>query len=187
MEVINLSLHDTEYKNVGYTHTRLIARGFVLNEENKICLLHIVGDDDFGHRDYYETPGGGVEDGEGLREALIRELDEEIGYECKILSYLGVVYDEYNLIKRKNVNNYFLCSIVKKTKPHHVSYGDLFIKEICFFDIEEAIQKYEAMNKNMVQKLVYNREYPILKKIKQILKDSDLKWKNVLLIKNYMK
>lgn len=175
MKNINLSLHDTEYEYVGYTHTRLIARGFVLNEENKICLLHILGDDDFGHRDYYETPGGGIENGEDLETALLRELDEEIGYECKIIDYLGVVYDEYNLIKRKNVNNYFLCKTIKKTKPHHVSYGDSFIKEICFFDIDEALNKYESMNKNLVQKLVYNREYPVLKKVKDILKDSDLK------------
>ncbi len=175
MEPINLTLHDTEYQNAGYTHTRLIARGFVLNEENKICLLHIVGDDDFGHRDYYESPGGGVENNEDLKTALLRELEEEIGFKCEIINYLGVVYDEYNLIKRKNVNNYFLCKIVKKTKPHHVSYGDSFIKEICFFDIDEALSKYENMNKNLVQKLVYNREYPILKKLKQILKDSDLK------------
>ncbi|UKI49431.1 MAG: complex I NDUFA12 subunit family protein [Clostridium sp.] len=48
-------------KNAGYTHTRLIARGFVLNKENKICLLHIIGEDEFGNRDYYESPGGGVE------------------------------------------------------------------------------------------------------------------------------
>ena len=169
MELINLTLHDNEFENKGYTNKRLIARAFVLNEENKISLLHIVGDDIFGHRDYYETSGGGVDDGEAIEEAIIRELDEEIGYRCEIIKYLGVINDEYNLINRLNENHYFLCKIVKKTKIHHVSFGDSLIIEICWLDIDEILQRYEAMNKTGIARLVRQREYVVAKKVKEIL------------------
>lgn len=169
MEKIELYLNDNEYTNEGYDNTRIIARAFVLNEENKLVLLYIQGDDIFGHRDYYETSGGGVEKGESLEEAIIRELDEEIGYKCEIMEYLGIVHDEYNLIKRKNENNYFLCKIKEKTKIHHVSYGDSMISEIKWFSIDEVLNIYNSMNNNKLARIVRNREYPIALRVKEIL------------------
>ena len=168
MEKLEIYLHDNEYENIGYTHTRNIARAFVLNDENKIAILHIIGDDIFGHRDYYETSGGGVEN-ESLEEAIIRELDEEIGYKCEIIEYLGIVHDEYNLIKRKNENNYFLCKIKEKTKIHHASYGDSMISEIKWLTIDEILAIYDNMNNGKLARLVRNREYPIAKRVKEIL------------------
>ena len=41
MDTLNFSLHDNEFPNNGYTHKRQIARAFVINEENKIAILHI--------------------------------------------------------------------------------------------------------------------------------------------------
>ncbi|MEA2065519.1 MAG: NUDIX domain-containing protein [Thermotogota bacterium] len=53
-------------------------------------------------------PGGYVEQGESAEKALIREIEEEIGYDARIISFLGaveatckkdeVLYSELNLI-----------------------------------------------------------------------------------------
>lgn len=90
-KIISKELHDDQYPCHGYTHQREIVRAFVYNEKNEFAIEHIFGEDIFGKRDYFETPGGGVEKGESLEDALIREIEEEIGCICEIKEYLGVV------------------------------------------------------------------------------------------------
>ncbi len=167
--MIKLKLKDNEYEYTYNDKTRLIARAFVINDNNDIAILHIVGDDDFGHRDYYETSGGGIEENESIQDAIVRELDEEIGYRCEIVNYLGIVEDEYNLLHRNNINHYFLCKTVCQTKIHHVSFGDSLINEICWLNIDEIISKYENMNDTKIARLVKNREYPIALYLKDVL------------------
>lgn len=169
--MINLKLKDNEYEYINNYKTRLIARAFVINENNEIAILHIVGDDIFDHRDYYETSGGGIEENESIEEAILRELDEEIGYKCEIIKYLGVVEDEYNLLHRNNVNHYFLCKTICKTNIHHVSFGDSLINEICWLNIDEIVSKYEQMNDTKIARLVKNREYPVALYLKEVLEN----------------
>ena len=80
MKLIN-HLKDTEYEFKGIKEVREIARSVMINEKNEIALLKIKGEDeDFGKRDYYELPGGGVERGETLEGTVKREMQEETGY-----------------------------------------------------------------------------------------------------------
>ena len=60
------TLEDKEYPYTYIDHIRNVARAFVLNDKNEILLEYIYDDDGFGHRDYYETPGGGIKNGEDL-------------------------------------------------------------------------------------------------------------------------
>ena len=73
-------LEDDQYPYDYIDHQRIIARGIILNENNEVALIYIKGKDIFGERDYYETPGGGVNDGEDLYEGVLREV-EEMSYE----------------------------------------------------------------------------------------------------------
>ena len=54
-------------------------------------MLKILGDDDFGHRDYVETPGGGVNENEDLKEAVVREIKEETGCDATVIDEIGYV------------------------------------------------------------------------------------------------
>ncbi len=156
-------LKDQEWPDKGVNHTREIARAILINEENKVCLEYIYDDDMFGHRDYYETPGGGMKDDETFEEALSRECSEEVGYECEIISHLGDVKDYYNLINRENHNHYFLARTTKKTYIHQEPDEVQRVKGIIWVDIDEAISLYENMQNVLVGKLVKQRELPILK------------------------
>jgi ADP-ribose pyrophosphatase YjhB (NUDIX family) len=50
----------------------------------KIVMIHCISSD----RDFWTLPGGGVEEGESLEEAAVRETFEESNLQIKIIRYL---------------------------------------------------------------------------------------------------
>lgn len=165
------SLKDDQYPYKGIDHTREIVRAILLNQNNEILLEYIFDDDGFGHRDYYETPGGGVKNNESFEDALKREIAEEVGYKIAIISPIGDVIDYYNLIKRENHNHYFLARITGRCNKHPEEDEKKRIKKIVWVNIDEAIRLYESMQDELVGKLVKRRELPILKLVKSTLQE----------------
>ena len=163
---LELKLQDNEYPFTGFTHTREIARGFVFNSENKIAIHRIYRDDMFCKQGYFETPGGGIDEGETPEEALIRECREEIGCEIEVIKEIAIVDDAYNLIGRHNINHFFLAKEGSLGKKHFESEGDSYIQETLWVSPEEAIALYEGMPDEKVSLLVKQRELPILKAIR---------------------
>ena len=161
--MINLELHDNEFEKRNILETRNIVRALVLDADGKVYILKIKRNDIFGNCEYFETPGGGIEKGENEVEALKRELDEELGLEVEPIVKLGIIKDEYNLINRQNINNYYLCRATKKTRIHHESLGDEMISEIFKVDIKELINLYQVNKESNIGRLVFNREVPIIK------------------------
>jgi 8-oxo-dGTP diphosphatase len=64
-----------------------VGVGAVLLEEERILLLHRLKDPETG---YWSLPGGGVELGETIENAIKRELKEELSIDIEILELLGV-------------------------------------------------------------------------------------------------
>ncbi|MGG4168004.1 NUDIX domain-containing protein [Rossellomorea vietnamensis] len=61
----------------------------VIIQDGKILLMH-------SNRGDYKFPGGGVEEGESLSAALIREVAEETGYiHCMVKEPVGIVTQRY--------------------------------------------------------------------------------------------
>lgn len=160
---IFLHLEDNCFKKQPVNHIREVARGVVLDEDGNVALHYIHRDDIFGDQCYYETPGGGIDDGETPEVALIRECEEELGYRVEILSFLGEVDDYYNLIGRENHNHYYLCRRTQKVGIHFASEGDTMIQKTEYIPIEEAIRLMEGQEDILVSGLVKNRELPILR------------------------
>ena len=160
---------DDQYPYTYIDHVRYISRAVVLNENNEVALNKLYDDDMFGHRDYYETPGGGKKKNETIKEACYREIKEEVGYEVGIIKELGMVNDYYNLIHRNNRNYYFLCKTKKYVGKELESYEKSVIEKVVWVSIDEAIRLYEEMGGSGVAILVKNRELPILRKVKKLL------------------
>ena len=167
--MLHLHLTDNEYPFTGFTHTRLVARAILLNEQNKIALHTLHRDDIVGNQTYLEAPGGGVDEGETFEEAVKRECLEETGADIQIICPLGEVEDAYNLIGRKNINRFYLCRILSQKEKHFVSEGDGFIQHTDFYSIDEAISAYRKQEDRGVAGLVKRRELPLLLEAKNYL------------------
>ena len=167
---LDIELSDGEWALDCIDHDRLIARAIVFDDAGYFYFVRAERDDDFGKATLIETSGGGVEPGESLTTAILRELKEELGANAEIICKIGVVSDYYNLIHRHNINNYFLCRAT--------SFGDNSLTEdekesfhlsTLKLTYEEALEEYEMRRSTKLGRLIANRELPILKQAKIII------------------
>lgn len=165
------NLLDNQFPTAPIKENRDIARALVCDEKGNFAFHHIIGDDIFGHRDYYETPGGGVDKGENELEAVKRECLEEIGYRIEIIAPIGEVIDYYNLLGRKNLSHYYLAKRVGGFLGRHfVSEGDKMIKETKWISLSKAQELYLLSDVTPIARLVYAREVPVIKEAESIIK-----------------
>ena len=151
-------------------HDRSIARAIAFDDSGYFYFVRAERDDDFGRATLIETSGGGVEDGESLNEAILRELKEELGVSAEIICKIGVVSDYYNLIHRHNINNYFLCRVL--------SFGESSLTKDeanCFhlstlkLTFDEAVREYELRSSTRLGRLIARRELPVLLRAGELL------------------
>ncbi len=169
-EELRLSLEDGEWPFTYTDHDREIVRAVVYDGEGFFYFVRVQRDDDFGKAALIETSGGGVEAGEDLRAALLRELREELGAEAEIVGKIGVVSDYYNLIHRHNVNHYFLCRSRafgerSLTRDERESFHLTTLK----LRWEEAVREYEKCRDSKLGRLIASRELPVLYRAKEML------------------
>ena len=169
-EEININLRDEEWEFNGVTHDRQIVRAIVFDDDGYFYFVRVDRDDDFGRAICIETAGGGVEDGENLEVAIHRELEEELGASVEVVCKIGVVSDYYNLIKRHNINNYYLCRAISFGEKHmtedEIHQFHLSTLKLTY---DEAISEYEKRRETPLCRIICNRELPILKRAKEIL------------------
>lgn len=87
--------------------SRPTVKGIIIDDQGDIALLHARG--------HYLFPGGGVEKGETLGGAFIRECKEEIGCDVFVIDYLGR-YDEYRAVPAKRYEIIFFIARVMGEK-----------------------------------------------------------------------
>lgn len=169
-EEIKLHFQDTEWPLGTIDHDRLIVRGIVFDDEGYFYFVRAERDDCFGRATLIETSGGGVEKGEDLTEAIGRELREELGAEVGIICKIGVVDDFYNLIRRHNINNYYLCKAVSFGEKH-LTRDEIedFRLSTLRMRFDEAVREYEKRTCTPIGRLVAQRELPVLRRAKEIL------------------
>lgn len=66
------------------------ARAVLLDDSGQVYLLNV------SKHGYHKLPGGGIDDGEDIKQALERELMEEVGCKAEILAELGTVIEYRN-------------------------------------------------------------------------------------------
>lgn len=87
-------------------YQRQAVRAVLSDTDGLIALMHAK------KLDYYKLPGGGVDEGENLDQALARELLEETGYAADTLSKLGTVLEWRDFAKMKQISHAYTAKIV---------------------------------------------------------------------------
>ncbi len=86
------------------SYPEIVVGGFCINnkDQKKICLVKTVK-----NPDEWSLPGGRIEYGERVEDALRRELDEEVSLKISNISFLG--WGEYITKKRHFIFFDYLC------------------------------------------------------------------------------
>lgn len=142
---------------------RETVRGIIFNDNNEICLLHIVGEDTFGKRDHYELPGGGVENSESHEETFKREMKEELGFDVSMDKYVGTIEIEYHLLSRWDIGNFYTGHIVGYGTPHLEEYEKALFKEVVFVKADEIEGFYNSHKAQMVGDMIHERDLLAIK------------------------
>ena len=96
--------------------TEIIVTGILKCDDLFLIIKRSINDDFYPG--FWEFPGGHLEDGETLNEALKRELEEEIGYTLDSIPIITNYFDEIKTFENKLVHNLEIDFIitVDKTK-----------------------------------------------------------------------
>ena len=83
--------------------------GGVCIYDNKILLMHRINLERVaGEQEYYVIPGGGVEDGETVEQAVVRELDEE----TSVMVSTGELILKRYVTETDRDEYYYVCTYV---------------------------------------------------------------------------
>jgi len=85
---------------------RLTARSILRNKDGHIGLIYI------SKFLVYCFPGGKIEEGESIEDALKREILEETGCTCKITSELGYIYENRGTLDYVQKSFYYVTDLV---------------------------------------------------------------------------
>ena len=86
-----------------------IRAGGVCIYDNKILLMHRINlEKPVGEQEYYVIPGGGVEDGETVEQAVVRELDEE----TSVMVSTGELILKRYVTETDRDEHYYVCTYV---------------------------------------------------------------------------
>ncbi|MGG0186620.1 NUDIX domain-containing protein [Bacillus rhizoplanae] len=125
-----------------------IVRG-VLIKDGKLLVAHFKGHHSF-------LPGGHIELGESVENALIREWEEEIGADCSIEKFLGVIENQWKDgdTLHYEINHVFKVSsdelkveIPPKSRESHLDF-------YWIIPTEENLKRYKVMPDAAVQTLM---------------------------------
>lgn len=99
----------------------------ILNEFDEILLS-----DECRFQTFFtKFPGGGVEDGEGIKAALFRELQEELGLELTEASFF--YFNEFHQLSAFDQSNlvafYYLIKLTRNVLPFNQTYQIPFTEE----------------------------------------------------------
>ncbi|MCK8060929.1 MULTISPECIES: NUDIX hydrolase [unclassified Fusibacter] len=173
MEILRSYVHPAlDLSDDSTLYERVTARAIIQNEDD-LLMIYTKRYDDYGF------PGGGVDLGEDIRDALLREIQEETGaLNVQILSEFGI-YEELLPTHHEGydathmVSHFYICSADKKLgesnpEAYEVVNGSVPV----WVSLDEAILHNQNLiaSKDDAMGLTIERETYVLKTLKERLK-----------------
>ena len=155
-----------DFKDPAVYEERKAARAIIFDKNNNVALLYAV------NKSYHKLPGGGVEEGEDIIEALRSEVMEEIGCEIENIRELGIIEEFRNKISRDQTSYCFIANLagekgIPRLEADEIADGF----ETIWLNIDNAIETLEN-EKDMEHyngRFINMRDKMLLEEAKKIL------------------
>lgn len=98
---------------------RKSARAIVLNGKGEMATQYLKT------YTYHKLPGGGVDQGETIEQALKREVLEEVGCDCEITRELGIIIEYRNKYKLLHISYGFAAKVVGELGTPTLEEGEI--------------------------------------------------------------
>lgn len=149
--------------------TRTAARAVLIDKDYRVALINAT------NRGYYKLPGGGIDEGELISEALHREVLEEAGYRLEPLCELGYTHETRHKFEQFNISYAFLARATEFVGAQLMEDEAEDGFELEWFDnIDEAIaavEKIDTTDMIYQAKFFTARELAILRAARKVLKE----------------
>lgn len=146
---------------------RVAARAVLVDDNNQVYLLNV------SKHGYHKLPGGGVDAGEEIKQALERELMEEVGCKAEIIAELGTVveYRNYGDGGLRQTSYCYLAKQVGEQSESALEEGELEegMFEVKAADIDDAIALLSSDKPDSLEgKFIQKRDIAFLKAAKEL-------------------
>jgi ADP-ribose pyrophosphatase YjhB (NUDIX family) len=143
---------------------RKAARALVFDRQGRVALLHA------RNKGYHKQPGGGIEEGEDVLQALKRECIEEIGCNIENVQELGVIEEFRNNFKFHQFSYCYTADLLGEQGQNQLEEDELadgFVP--VWMSLEDAIKTLESETEitNYDGKFIRMRDLFLLKEVKR--------------------
>ncbi|MCB2294060.1 NUDIX domain-containing protein [Clostridium algoriphilum] len=144
---------------------RKASRAVLFNSLNQIAFPFV------SKNMYHKLPGGGIEKGESIIEALNREVMEEVGAKIDIISEIGTIIEYRDRFKQLQISYCFLAKVKEIVDSPSFTKEELDAGfQLKWMKFEDAIATIENDKPtDYMGKFIQKRDLAFLTKAKEII------------------
>lgn len=153
-----LGIGQAEQMN-GMYELRKSARAILLNADREMAVQYLQ------NHFFHKLPGGGVENGESLEEAVRREIQEEVGCDSVVKELVGTTIEYRDQYKMIHISYCFVAEVSGPITEPHLEQGEIDEGMVTIWmKPEDALQKMETDVPNTYQgPFILRREVAFLR------------------------
>lgn len=151
-------------ENTSIIETREAARAIIFDDSQMMPILFA------SKHNFHKLPGGGIDKGEKIMEALAREIREETGCEADISDEIGQIIEFRSHWNLKQISYCYLGKIKSKGEPNFTDKEINEGFEIVWLNLKQAISKLKHDRPNNYEgEFIQKRDLAFLEKAQEIL------------------